>query len=66
MWCGIPKTIATQIEPDKWLYKIADNEDFSNITEYQSATECLTYVSVATRPDLWTAAGVLAYYKVKM
>lgn len=64
-WYGIPKTNATQIKPGKRLYKIADNEDLSNITDYQSATEYLMYASVATRPDLLTAMGVLAHDKVK-
>ena len=55
---GSCKPFTAILEPGNRFNKIADNKDHFNITGHQSAIGCLTYTSVATRPDSSFLVGV--------
>ena len=45
--------------------KLVDVERSANIQEYQAKIGSLTYASIATRPDLSSAVGVLSQFMNK-
>ena len=56
------KPVATPLEPGKRFEKLPDNEQPVNVSEYQAVLGSLIYASVATRPDLSAAVGVLSQH----
>ena len=56
------KPVATPMEPGKRYERLADGEKSVNLREYQSAIGSLIYASIATRPDLSSAVGVLSQF----
>ena len=59
------KPISTPMDPNVKFEKLADNERSANIQEYQVMIGSLTYASIATRPDLSSAVGVLSQFMNK-
>ena len=56
------KPVSTPLEPGKHFQELPDDENPTNINEYQKLIGCLTYVATATRPDLASAVGILSKY----
>ena len=56
---------STPLEPGKHFEELPDDENPTNVNEYQKLIGCLTYVTTATRPDLATAVGVLSKFMTK-
>ena len=56
------KPVSTPLEPGKHFQELLDDENPTNINEYQKLIGCLTYVTTATRPDLASAVGILSKY----
>ena len=56
------KPVATPLEPGKKFEKLPDDEEPVNLREFQAAVGSLIYASVATRPDIAAAVGVLSQY----
>ena len=46
------KPVSTLLEPGKHYQELPDDENPTNVNEYQKLIGCLTYASTATRPDL--------------
>ena len=59
------KSVSTPIEPGKQFHELSESETPANIHEYQKIIGCLTYVTMASRPDLAAAVGILSKYKTK-
>ena len=59
------KPISTPMDPNVKFEKLADDEKSTNIQEYQAMIGSLTYASIATRPDLSSAVGVLSQFMNK-
>ena len=59
------KPISTPMDPNVKFEKLADDERSTNIQEYQAMIGSLTYASIATRPDLSSAVGVLSQFMNK-
>ena len=59
------KPISTPMDPNVKFEKLADDERPANIQEYQAMIGSLTYASIATRPDLSSAVGVLSQFMNK-
>lgn len=53
------------MEPCKRFNKIADDKNLFNITEDQSAIDCLTYASVVIRHDSLSVEGDLSQHMPK-
>lgn len=51
------KPVSTPMEAGKRYKQLEDDEETIDIKEYQAAIGCLTYASIATRPDLSVAVG---------
>ena len=56
------KPVATPMEAGKRYKQLENGEESVNIKEYQAAIGCLTYASIATRPDLSAAVGELSKF----
>ena len=56
------KPVATPLEDDKKIEKLPDDEEPVKIRKYQAAVGSLIYASIATRPDIVAAVGVLFQY----
>ena len=56
------KPVSAHLEPGKHFQELPDDENPTNINEYQKLIGCLTYVATATRPDLASAVGILSKY----
>ena len=56
------KPVATPLEPGRRFKKLSDGEETVNKRQYQAAIGSLIYASVATRPDLSSAVGVLSQF----
>ena len=56
------KPVSTPLEPGKHFLELPDDENPTNINEYQKLIGYLTYVATATRPDLASAVGRLLKY----
>ena len=56
------KPVSTPMEASMRYEKLADEEKPLNIREYQAIIGSLTYASIATRPDLSSAVGVLSQF----
>ena len=59
------KPVSTPLERGKHFQELPDDENPTNVNEYQKLMECLTYVTTATRPDLASAAGILSKFMSK-
>ena len=59
------KPVSTPMEAGKSFQKLQDDDDPINIREYQAVIGCLTYASVATRPDISSSVGVLSRFMTK-
>ena len=53
------KPVSTPMETGKRYKQLGDEDETVDIKEYQAAIGCLTYASIATRPDLSAAVGEL-------
>eukprot|EP00794_Sanderia_malayensis_P007838 gene7838-biopygen6374 len=56
------KPVATPLEAGKKFEKLPDGEESVNKQDYQAAIGSLIYASVATRPDLASAIGILSQF----
>ena len=56
------KPVSTPMEAGKRYKQLEKDEENVNIKEYQAAIGCLTYASIATRPDLSAAVGELSKF----
>ena len=56
------KAVSTPMEAGKRFERLADGENALDTREYQAAIGSLTYASIATRPDLSAAVGVLSQF----
>ena len=56
------KPVATPLDSGAKFSVLAEGEKSVDITEYQSAIGSLTYASIATRPDLAAAVGILSRF----
>ena len=59
------KPVSTPMESTARYEKLADDEKPVNTREYQAIIGSLTYASIATRPDLSVAVGVLSQFMTK-
>ena len=44
------KPVSTPLEPGKYYQELPDDENPTNVNEYQKLIGCLTYASTATQP----------------
>ena len=56
------KPVSTPLKPGKRFHELPDDENPTNINNYQRLIGCLTHVPTATRPDLASAVGILSKY----
>lgn len=56
------KPVSTPMEVGKKYEKLKDGEQTADLREYQSAIGSLMYASIATRPDISSAVGILSQY----
>ena len=56
------KPVSTPLENGKIFHKRTNDEKPFDKETYQQAIGCLTYVSIATRPDIAAAVGILSQY----
>jgi len=49
-------------KPAKRFDKLGDGEETEDVKECQAAIGCITYASVAARPDLSAAVGALSQF----
>ena len=56
------KPVFSQMKPGKKYYKLPDDQDPVDIQRYQAAIGSLTNASLATRPDISYAEGVLGLF----
>ena len=56
------KPVSTPLEAGKRFEKLGDGEETVDVKEYQAVIGCITYASVATRPDLSAAIGALSQF----
>ncbi len=59
------KPVSTPLEPGKHFQELPDDENPTNVNEYQKLIGCLTYVTTATRPDLCSAVGILSKFMTR-
>ena len=60
------KPVSTPMEAGKVFEKIEDeNGEPLSLREYQAIIGCLTYASIATRPDICASVGVLSRFMTK-
>ena len=54
------KPISTPMEANKKFDKLPDDQEPVDVQRYQATIGSLTYASIATRPDISSAVGVLS------
>ena len=59
------KPVSTSLEPGKHYSELPDDENPTNINEYQKLIGCQTYVTTATQPDLTSAVAMLLKFRSK-
>ena len=56
------KPVSTPMEPGRQFVKLDDGDNPVNMKEYQAAIRSLIYASIASRPDLSAAVGILSRF----
>jgi hypothetical protein len=56
------KPVSTPMEQGRQFHELPENESAVDVQEYQKIIGCLTYVTIATRPDLASAVSILSKY----
>ena len=56
------KPVSTPMEQGRQFHELPENESAVDVQEYQKIIGCLTYVPIATRPDLASAVSILSKY----
>ena len=56
------KPVSTPMEQGRQFHELPENESAVDVQEYQKIIGCLTYVTIATIPDLASAVSILSKY----
>ena len=59
------KPVSTPLEPGRKFQQLSSTDEPFDVQTYQQAIGCLTYISMATRPDIAAAVGTLSQYMSK-